>query len=81
MNYELGRWGSGEIELKPQNPKTPKPQNLSPDDRRPTTDDRLLNPDDRSLITVKNVPGNGMIIMVTNKYSLSLVGALDYGFC
>ncbi|NCR07910.1 MAG: hypothetical protein GPI95_05845 [Microcystis aeruginosa LG13-11] len=29
-NYELGRWGSGEIELKPQNPKTPKPQNLSP---------------------------------------------------
>jgi len=26
MNYELGRWGSGEIELKPQNPKTPTPK-------------------------------------------------------
>jgi len=22
---EVGRWGSGEIELKPQNPKTPTP--------------------------------------------------------
>ncbi|MCA2621566.1 MAG: hypothetical protein IM492_05565 [Microcystis sp. M040S2] len=32
MNYELGRWGSGEIELKPQNPKTPTPKTclLSP---------------------------------------------------
>jgi len=27
MNYELGRWGSGEIELKPQNPN---PQHLKP---------------------------------------------------
>jgi len=26
MNYELGRWGSGEIELKPQNPNTPTPK-------------------------------------------------------
>ncbi|WP_375328107.1 hypothetical protein [Microcystis sp. BLCC-F210] len=25
MNWEVGKWGSGEIELKPQNPKTPKP--------------------------------------------------------
>ncbi|GBF00125.1 DNA gyrase subunit A [Microcystis aeruginosa NIES-298] len=24
---EVGKWRSGEIELKPQNPKTPKPQN------------------------------------------------------
>ncbi|REJ48642.1 MAG: hypothetical protein DWQ58_17755 [Microcystis aeruginosa TA09] len=23
--WEVGKWGSGEIELKPQNPKTPKP--------------------------------------------------------
>ncbi|MFM7907564.1 MAG: hypothetical protein ACKPA9_21150 [Microcystis sp.] len=30
MNWEVGKWGSGEIELKPQNPKTPKPQNPSP---------------------------------------------------
>jgi len=22
----MGKWGSGEIELKPQNPKTPKPK-------------------------------------------------------
>jgi hypothetical protein len=28
MNYELGRWESGEIELKPQNPN---PQHLKPD--------------------------------------------------
>ncbi|TRT79392.1 MAG: hypothetical protein EWV82_16260 [Microcystis aeruginosa Ma_AC_P_19900807_S299] len=27
---EVGKWGSGEIELKPQNPKTPKPQHLKP---------------------------------------------------
>ena len=25
-----GKWGSGEIELKPQNPKTPKPQPPTP---------------------------------------------------
>ncbi|MCZ8226299.1 MAG: hypothetical protein O9324_20690 [Microcystis sp. LE19-84.1B] len=25
--WGVGKWGSGEIELKPQNPKTPKPQN------------------------------------------------------
>ncbi|WP_283159972.1 hypothetical protein RVR34_24615 [Microcystis aeruginosa FBCC-A68] len=23
--WEVGKWGSGEIELKPQNPKTPTP--------------------------------------------------------
>ncbi|GBL15013.1 hypothetical protein MTo_02322 [Microcystis aeruginosa NIES-1211] len=35
MNYEVGngevgKWGNGEIELKPQNPKTPKPQPPTP---------------------------------------------------
>ncbi|ARI82706.1 HtaR [Microcystis aeruginosa FACHB-905 = DIANCHI905] len=25
--WGVGKWRSGEIELKPQNPKTPKPQN------------------------------------------------------
>ncbi|KXS90030.1 hypothetical protein OA58_18235 [Microcystis aeruginosa NIES-88] len=28
--WEVGKWGSGEIELKPQNPKTPKPQPPTP---------------------------------------------------
>ncbi|KAB0239757.1 hypothetical protein EZJ55_03145 [Microcystis aeruginosa EAWAG127a] len=41
-----GRWGIGEIELKPQNPKTPKPQNpKTPKPQPPTPKTYLLTPE------------------------------------
>ncbi|REJ50718.1 MAG: hypothetical protein DWQ51_15155 [Microcystis wesenbergii TW10] len=62
MNYELGRWGSGEIEPKPQHPNTPTPKTclLSPEyclpTRRILTSNPMLVKDNQKLsINSKNL--------------------------
>ncbi|TRT90373.1 MAG: hypothetical protein EWV82_00240 [Microcystis aeruginosa Ma_AC_P_19900807_S299] len=42
----MGKWGNGEIELKPQNPKTPKPKTYLP-----TPDSYLLTPQNENFVS------------------------------